>query len=104
MKSSLFGVFIFVLTACASAPKSERSASIESLITQAKNPNYAVIHSIGEGDSKYSVLAHSPVIRPLLKENYASEDRDAIRYALGTSLDFAIDSRGLARGGSLPTW
>jgi len=99
MKSSLFGVFIFVLTACASAPKSERSASIESLITQAKNPNYAVIHSIGEGDSKYSVLAHSPVIRPLLKENYASEDRDAIRYALGTSLDFAIDSRGLARAG-----
>ena len=96
MKISSLGVLLVVLTACASAPRGT-GAGIEAVIAQGRASGFAIPRVFSDGPRKYEVRVHSPVVAPLLKAKYAREDRDAIRLALGTSLDFALDARGLAR-------
>lgn len=87
MKISSLGVLL-LFTACASAPGGkDPDAGIEALIAQGRALGYR----------KYGIRVHSPVVAPLLKPSYAREDREAIRRALGASLDFSLDGRGLAR-------
>ncbi|MBS1960614.1 MAG: hypothetical protein JST04_00250 [Bdellovibrionales bacterium] len=92
----LFSFLLLAATGCASASKSPESVGLSELVAATKHAG-TIPKTFGSGKSAYSVAVHSAGLAPLLKEKYDDADKAAVRRALGTALDFSLDSRGLAR-------
>lgn len=72
-------------------------APIERLILQSKEPGYETLREIKRGAETYTLRVHSPKLNSFILANYTKEDLQRVRNELGSSLDFSLDARGLAK-------
>jgi hypothetical protein len=91
-------ISLLFVAACASSPKEPAPVRENPAVKMiATAPGSEIRRNFRSGGGSYSVLVHSPVLAPLLRDRYSAKDLKKIRGTLGKSLDFAFDSRGLVR-------